>query len=186
MGFLTELQILNMGISKVGKNVKISEKASIINPEMLSIGDNSRIDDFCVIAGKVKIGRNVHIPVFSNVNGSKVGVEFDDFSGLSYGCNVFCNCDDYSGQTMTNPTIPAKFKNLKEEKVFLKKHVLIGAGSVVMPGVTLAEGTVIGALSMITHSTDEWAIYAGVPARKIKERKRGLLHLEKEYLKQYP
>ena len=69
----------------VGKNVKISSKVSFYHPENISIGDQTRIDDFCVISagiGGIEIGRNVHIAIYVSIQGSgKVTVS--DFAGLS-------------------------------------------------------------------------------------------------------
>jgi len=93
---------------------------------------------------------------------------------------VFANSDDYSGESMTNPMVPDKFKKLVQEKVGIGKHVIIGCGSVVLPGVEIREGSAIGALSLVNHDTEEWSIYAGVPARKIKHRSRELLQFEIE------
>ena len=102
-------------------NVKISKKASIYNVEQTEIGDDSRIDDFCVVSGKVTIGKNVHIAPFCLVAGGEQGIIMEDFSGLSYHVQVFTQSDDYSGKTMTNPTVPAKYKNE------FKKEVVINA-----------------------------------------------------------
>jgi acetyltransferase-like isoleucine patch superfamily enzyme len=110
LAFLNEQQLAQMGFKHLGTNVRISDKASIYNPDQIEIGDHSRIDDFCVISGKVIIGRNVHIAVFCNVAGGEKGVTFEDFSGLAYGCHVFTQSDDYSGRTLTNPTVPGKYK----------------------------------------------------------------------------
>lgn len=182
MAFLTEGQLAAIGFKSLGSNVKISDKAAIYNAEKIAIGDNSRIDDFCVLSGRIIIGRNVHIAVFCNIAGGEKGVELKDFSGLAYGCHVFSQSDDYSGKTMTNPTVPSKFKNETKKKVTIHKHCIVGACSIVLPGVELAEGTSVGAQSMVTKSTLEWSIYFGSPAKKIKNRKRDLLVLEQEYL----
>ncbi|HZK60748.1 MAG TPA: acyltransferase, partial [Anaerovoracaceae bacterium] len=162
--------------------IKISNKASIYNHEMISIGDNSRIDDFCVISGKISIGKNVHIAVFCNVAGGEKGIIMEDFSGLAYSVNIFTQSDDYSGMTLTNPTVPDKYKKEMKEKIIIKKHVIVGAGSMVFPGVVLEEGCSIGAMSMVTRSTEPWKIYSGIPARPKKERLKNLLEYEKEYL----
>ncbi|MBD3830902.1 MAG: acyltransferase, partial [Arcobacter sp.] len=61
-------------------------------------------------------------------------------------------------------------------------HSIVGASSVIMPGVTLGEGTSIGAMSLILKSTEPWGIYVGNPAKRLKDRKKDLLDLEKEYL----
>lgn len=177
---------MRMNFKHVGENVKISDKASIYDAEKIEIGDFSRIDDFCVISGKVKMGRNVHIAVFCNVAGGDEGITIDDFSGVAYGSNIFSQTDDYSGMVLTGPTIPEKYTNVTRKPVHIKRHCIIGAGSVILPGVVLEEGTSIGALSLVTKSTDCWSIYFGIPARKIKDRKRQMLELEKEYIAEYP
>lgn len=182
MAFLSEELLKGMGFKFLGRDVKISDKAAIYNPELIEIGDYSRIDDFCVISGRVSIGRNVHVAVFCNVAGGELGVTLEDFSGLAYGCHVFSQSDDYSGRTLTNPTIPEKFKKVLRAPVILKRHVIVGTCSVVLPGVTLEEGTSVGAMSMVTKSTESWSIYFGVPAKKLKSRKKDLLILEQEYL----
>ncbi len=171
-----------MGFKSLGCNVLISDKASIYNHDQIEIGDYSRIDDFCVISGKVKIGRNVHIAVFCNVAGGEKGITFGDFSGLAYGCHVFTQSDDYSGTTLTNPTVPDEYKREIKREIFIGRHSIVGTNSLVFPGVILAEGTAVGGHSMITKSTEEWSIYFGNPAKRIKERKKDLLNLEAEYL----
>lgn len=182
MAFLSEKLLKEMGFKSLGRDVKISDKAAIYNPELIEIGDYSRIDDFCVISGKISIGRNVHIAVFCNVAGGELGVTLEDFSGLAYGCHVFSQSDDYSGETLTNPTIPEKFKKVLRSPVTLRRHVIVGTCSVILPGVTLEEGTSVGAMSMVTKSTEPWSVYFGVPAKKLKSRKKDLLILEQEYL----
>lgn len=124
----------------------------------------------------------MHIAVFCNVAGGELGVTLEDFSGLAYGCHVFSQSDDYSGKTLTNPTIPEKFKKILRAPVTLRRHVIVGTCSVVLPGVTVEEGTSIGAMSMVTKTTEPWSVYFGVPAKKLKSRKKDLLLLEQEYL----
>lgn len=182
MAFIPQEQLSNLGFKKLGKNVLISNRASIYNFDQIEIGDNSRIDDFCVISGKVSIGRNVHIAVFSNVAGGTEGIVLDDFSGLAYGCHVFTQSDDYSGRTLTNPTVPTKFKDETKKPVRIGRHAIVGTSSLILPGVTLAEGTSVAALSLVTKSTQPWSIYFGIPAKRIKARRQELLELEKQYL----
>ncbi len=182
MAFLTEASLAALGFKRLGDNVKISDKASIYNPELMEIGDHSRIDDFCVISGKVTLGRNVHIAVFCNIGGGDLGVTLDDFSGLAYGCHVFSQSDDYSGRTLTNPTVPDKYKHETKASVLIKRHSIVGTCSVIMPGITLEEGTSIGAMSLVTKSTEPWSVYFGIPAKRLKSRKQALLELEQDYL----
>jgi len=182
MAYYSENELLTLGFKSVGKNVKISDKASIYNHDQIEIGDYSRIDDFCVVSGKVNIGRNVHFAPFCLVAGGEKGIIFEDFSGLAYGVQIFTQSDDYSGKTLTNPTIPDHYKTESKKEVLIGKHSIIGASSIVMPGVILSEGTSVGAMSLIRKNTESWSIYLGDPAKKIKNRKKDLLKLEQTYL----
>lgn len=184
MAYLSENHLKQMGFKSIGKNVKISDKASIYNCDQIEIGDHSRIDDFCIISGKVIIGRNVHIAPFCLVAGGEKGVFMDDFSGLAYHVQVFSQSDDYTGLTLTNPTIPTNYKREFKKEVKLGRHVIVGAGSIVFPGVCIAEGCSVGAMTVVHRSTEAWGIYVGNPAKRIKDRKQELLVLEKQYLEE--
>ncbi len=173
-----------MGFAALGQNVKISDKAAIYGAAQIQIGDHSRIDDFCVVSGRVEIGRNVHIAPFCLVAGGVPGITFEDFSGLAYRVCVFAQSDDYSGATMTNPTVPARYKADRRAAVRIGRHCIVGAGALIAPGVVLAEGTAVGAAALVLRSTEAWTIWAGTPARKLKARSRDLLALERDYLSQ--
>lgn len=83
---------------------------------------------------------------------------------------------------MTNPMVATQFTGVSHADVLLAKHVIIGSGSVILPGVILEEGVAIGALSLVHKNCKAFGIYAGSPVRLIKERKRNLLELEKQFL----
>ena len=182
MGYLTDTQLSTMGFGTLGRNVRISTRASIYEPEKMHIGDNCRIDDFCVVSGALRLGRNVYIGPFGLIAGGSPGIVFADFVTLAYRVQIFSQSDDYSGASMTNPTVPAAYKKEIKQVVELGRHAIVGAGATIMPGVCLGEGTSVGAASLVTRSTDPWSIYAGVPARRLRDRKRDLLALEKDYL----
>ena len=86
------------------------------------------------------------------------------------------------GDGLVGPTIPEKFKDtVKVAPVVFERYANIGTGVVIMPGVTLAEGAVVGANSLVTVSTDPWTVYVGSPARPVKERpKEKILSYAKE------
>lgn len=182
MAYFIQSELAQMGFKALGKNVKISTKASIYNYDQIEIGDNSRIDDFCLLSGKISIGKFVHITPYCNLAGGIKGIVMEDFTTLAYGVHVFTQSDDYSGETLTNSNIPEKYKKVARATVYIKKHTIVGACSVIMPGVELREGTSIGAMSLVRKSTEEWSIYVGNPAKKIKARSKALLVLEKEFL----
>ena len=182
MGYLADDQLREMGFRSLGVNVKVSDKAAIYDPERVSIGDNTRIDDFCVIAGLVTIGSHVHITVFCNVEGGRAGVTIGEFATLAYGCHVIAQSDDYSGDTMTNSTVPARFKREQSEPVSIGRHSILGTNTVVLQGVTVGEGTSTGAMTLLIKDTEPWSIYVGSPGRRLKARSRELLKLERQML----
>jgi len=182
MTYLMVEELHDMHFKSVGKNVYVSDKAVFHNPGNISIGDNSRIDDFCMLSageGGIVIGKHVHISCYASLLG-KGKITLEDFVAVSVRASIFSSSDDYSGNFMTNPTVPEHYTNVQHAGVTLEKHVMIGAGSIVLPGVVIGRGTVIGALSLVKKSCGVFGVYCGVAAKLIKERERGLLRLEEE------
>lgn len=182
MPYYDHEELTTFGFNYLGENVKVSRQANIYDAEKISLGSNSRIDDFCIISGRVTVGRFCHITPMCLVAGGIPGVVMGDFVTLAYGTKVFAQSDDYSGRSMVNSLIPKKFKNEYLARVEIEKHSIVGANSTIMPGVTLAEGTAVGSTSLVLASTSPWGIYAGCPALRIKERRKDLLELEREFL----
>lgn len=182
--FYSEVELKEMGFKQIGQNVKISRKASIYSASDMILGDNVRIDDFCVLSGKVELGNYIHIAVYSAIFGGDAGVKMNDFTCLSSRCVVYAISDDYSGESMTNPMVDMKYRNVISKRVELGRHVLIGSGSTILPGVTIGEGTSVGSMSLVRTSLDAWGIYAGIPCRFLKERSKKLLELEQEFLQE--
>ena len=184
MPVLNEQQLANMGFKRLGKNVRISDKASVYNAANIAIGDNVRIDDFVVLSagvGGITIGSHVHIAVYTSLIGA-ASITLGDFSNLSSRVSIYSSSDDYSGLTMTNPCVPDKYKNVTHASVTLEKHVIVGCGSVILPGITLHEGVAIGAMTLVNKDCSPYGIYAGTPAKYISLRKNKLLDLEKEFI----
>ncbi len=181
MAYLERSKLEKIGFKKLGKFVQISDKASIYNPELLEIADNCRIDDFCVISGNIKFGEYCHVTPMCLIAGGTPGIEISDFCTFAYGVKVFSQSDDYSGNSMVNSLIPKEYKNEYLAKVKIGRQSVIGAGATIFPGVNIAEGCAIGAMSLVTESTKPWGIYAGVPAKKVKDRSRKVLEVEKDF-----
>ena len=184
MAILSRIELDALGFRSVGDNVHISDRASFYGAGRISIGNNTRIDDFCVLSageGGIFIGEYVHISVYASLIGS-AEIVISDFCRVSSRSSIYSSSDDYSGNFMTNPTVPIEYTNVDHADVFLGRHVLVGSGSIILPGVTLEEGVAVGALSLVNRNCEAFGIYAGNPARRIKERKRDLLDLEKRFL----
>jgi galactoside O-acetyltransferase len=184
MSYLSIKKLISLKFKKLGKNVLISDKASIYNTSEISLDDNTRIDDFVIISGKVSFGKYVHIATHTSISGGTAGIVFSDFASCAYNCHIFSQSDDYSGSSMTNPLVPQKYTNVKKSAIYIGRHVIIGTGSVVFPGTRIEDGCSIGAMSLVTKSTEPYTIYVGVPAKKIKSRKKNFLKFEKLLLKQ--
>jgi acetyltransferase-like isoleucine patch superfamily enzyme len=185
MGYLSQAVLESMGFKHLGRDVKVSDKAALYGVHEIELGDHSRIDDFCVVSGRVNIGRFNHITPMCLVAGGVPGIVMDDFCTLAYGAKVFAQSDDYSGETLTNSLIPKQYKNEIFAAVHLQRHVIIGASAVIMAGVTVATGCAIGAMALVTKTTEPWGIYTGVPAKRVKERSQNLLVLESQFLQEY-
>ena len=181
MAYLSEKKLIEMGFKELGVGVRISDKAAIYNPESIELGDYSRIDDFCIISGKVVLGKYCHITPMCLIAGGDPGVFLADYATLAYGVKVFSQSDDYSGETMANSLIPKKYKKEIFASVYIQKHVIVGSGTVIFPGVTVSEGCSIGAMSLVTKTTKPWWIYMGIPAKPYKERSKNILNLESSF-----
>ncbi|ARD21657.1 acyltransferase [Shewanella japonica] len=182
MAYYTKLELEEIGFKYLGKNIKVSTKAIIYDAELISIGDFSRIDDLCILSGKIEIGAYCHITPMCLVAGGKPGIKLSDFCTLAYGVKIFAQSDDYTGESMVNSLISADFKKEHFAAVHLDKHTIIGTNSVIFPGVTVGEGTSIGAMSLVLKSTKPWGIYVGTPAKRIKDRNKNILKLESQFL----
>jgi len=181
--FLKTSELNEIGFGALGKSVKLSRKASVYSPETISIGDNVRIDDFSILSGNITIGRNVHIGAYSALYG-KFGITLEDFTTISGNVMLYSASDDFSGEFLTNPTVPERYTHVTGGPIVMKRHSIIGAGTIVLPGVVLEEGCAVGAASLVNKSLEGWKIYCGVPAKAIADRKKDLLQLEKKYLRE--
>ncbi len=177
--FYSKEELKQIGFKKIGENVLISKKTSIYNPQEIEIKNNVRIDDFVILSGKIKIGNYVHISIFCAIQASNIGIDLEDFCGLAPSVFLFSSSDDYFGNYMTNAMVPDEYRNVRKGKIEIKKHVIIGANSVILPGIILEEGTAIAAMSLVNRSTEGWYIYSGNPIKKIFPRSKGLLKLAK-------
>jgi acetyltransferase-like isoleucine patch superfamily enzyme len=184
MAMLSQVAIDALGFSSVGVNVQISERASFYGVNRIALGNNVRIDDFCILSAGVAgitVGNHVHIAAYSSLIGAGT-ISLSDFCNISSRVSIYSSNDDYSGTTMTNPTVPKEYTGVTHADVFLGKHVIVGCGSVILPGVTLEDGVAVGALSLVNRRCDAFGIYAGNPARRVKDRKRDLLELEQLFI----
>jgi galactoside O-acetyltransferase len=179
------IRLKDLGVLQVGFNVFVDESVILINPKKMSFGDNVRIDCFCLISAGgegTHFGRNVHIAASCLIYGSGGRVTLEDYSSLSSRATLYTAFDDETGEAMTNPTVPAGVRKITNGPVMLRRHAIVGTGSIIMPNVCVGLGAAVGPLSYVTHDVPDHEIVAGVPAARTGTRRKDLLELEKKYL----
>jgi len=172
-GYYGDDELSKFGFGSLGTNVRIATNCTIINLNKIHIGSHVRIDgNATIIAGpeEVRIGNYIHIGGGGYIIGGS-GVVMEDFSNLSQAVRIYTRSDDFTRGGMTNPMVPKEYTNVTAKPVTVGRHVVIGSGSVLLPGVTLAEGTSVGALALVRKATEPWGVYAGNPAVRIMDRK---------------
>jgi galactoside O-acetyltransferase len=170
----TEKELSDMGI-RFGDNVQI-HRTVLFFGKNVQIGSNVRIDCYSLITSDkpVILGDHIHIGAGGHIFGAK-GVTIHDYSNISSRCSIFTASDDYTQGYMTNPTVPEEFKRTTSAPVVLEKHVIVGCGSIIMPGVTLGMGAAVGALSFVNKNVPEFHIVGGTPIRTLGIRNKDRL-----------
>lgn len=131
------------------------------------------LDSFCFISPNVEIlhFNNVYIGRRFACN---TGSYLNGIGGLQIGNDVLIGSnvtistgkhpiDNLDGSIFSQPAIPLPIR--------IEDGVWLGAGVVVVPGVTIREGSVVGANSVLTKDTVPWGIYTGAPAKLVRFRK---------------
>lgn len=178
--FYSREEIDEIGFGSVGENVLVSKKASIYNAQHMRIGNNVRIDDFSILSGEIELHDFIHIAAGAYLFAGDAGIIMHNFTCVSSRSAVYAISDDYSGEFMTNSMVPEQYRNLIKRRVVLEEHVLIGSGCTILPGVYAGKGSASGSMSLIIHDMEPFSLYVGIPARKIKDRNRIMMDMEKK------
>lgn len=133
---------------KKGNNVSINIGTILKNPHNITIGSNTYINGGYLFAGEK----------------SKIIIGEDCL--ISYNVHIRTTTHNYKKKS-----IKIREQGNIEKDIKIEDDVWIGFGAQIMPGVTLHTGCVIGAGAVVTKDVDEYTVVAGVPARKISERK---------------
>ena len=151
--------------------VKIYEPANIVGVENIEFGSNVIIDCFSYIYAlkPMRIGNNVHIASFVFLSGAD-RIDIGDFVGIFQGAKIYSSTDDFKDWGFGNPTIPEEYRNARRAPVTFDRFSVVGANSVVLPGVHVGEGASVGACSVVTKDLEPWGIYIG--NRRVGERNR--------------
>ncbi len=151
------------------KSVTIYPGAKIVGREQIEFGDHVLIDDYVFIYAKkrIQIGDYVHLAAYSSITGGEE-VAMAPFSTLSWGCRLFTASDDFTGYGFGNSTVPEPYRNVRRAPVSLGRFAIVGANTVILPGVTIGEGASIGANSVVSCDLAPWGVYIG--NRRVRDR----------------
>lgn len=178
MSYLSPDEIQTFGFLELGQNVKISSNATVYSAERIKLGNNIRIDDFCVLSGNISIGDNVHLSTHVALTATQEPLIVGRGSTISYGSKLFTATDDFGGDFMFNSTYDSNQRNVVHSPIIIEEFVAIGALCTVMPGSFLGNGVAVGAMSLVKGTLEPWSIYVGTPVRFLRERSKKLLDLE--------
>jgi dTDP-4-amino-4,6-dideoxy-D-glucose acyltransferase len=157
-------------LKKVGQDVRVSELAFVARPELVEVGNHIAIDQWVYISTQLILGDYIHIaPHVSIIGGGPASLTMEDFTNIGSGSKIVCATDDFT-QGLISPVVPIEYRTVINKPVVFKRFATLGVNCTVLPGVTLAEGTIVGANSVVTRDTEPWMIYAGCPAKPIKPR----------------
>jgi acetyltransferase-like isoleucine patch superfamily enzyme len=158
---------------KIGEDVFIDETAIIKNPDICEIGSHVAIDIGVVVSTEMILGDYIHISPYVVVIGSKKSkLILGDFCFIASGTKIVCGGEYYTGEGLVGPTIPAEYRVIDYNTVTFENFSGCGVNCSILPGVKLAEGSILGANSLLTKDTEPWTIYIGSPAKPYKIREK--------------
>ena len=171
-GELLPDDVLRRSLRSCGWNVKIYRGCRLVPPERISIGDHSQVDEtVCIFAGEgVEIGRYVHFAIGSSITGGGA-CEIHDFVGIGAGTRLITGTELLENG-LSNPTVPAELRAVSRGRIEIHAHALVFTNCTILPDVSIGEGAVVSAGSIVHHSLKPWAIYAGNPLVQVGVRSR--------------
>ena len=166
---LNELKYLGKG-AIIGKTVRIRK------PEETVIGDYTIIDDFTYISCALTTGSYCHIAPNVTISGGSGRVTMGNFAGISCGASIHTMSEDFACASFHMPSIPKELRfGALCGDIVIEDYVLLGARSVVLPGVHLPEGFASAAHTIIAKKKYEpWVLYGGPRARRLVRREHAM------------
>lgn len=172
-GKLMDTERARLYFQFLGKEVRIYHGCRVVPSQKVSIGDFSQIDEGVrIYAGQgVVIGRHVHLATLSSISGGGE-CHIHDFAGIGVGCRLITGTEQPMKGGLTNPTVPPELRSVQRSRIVVEKHALVFTNSILLPGVTIGEGAVVSAGSLVHKSLQPWTLYAGTPLVAIGRRDR--------------
>jgi acetyltransferase-like isoleucine patch superfamily enzyme len=153
---------------KLGANVRLSK---FINLYGCEVGDNTRIGAFVEVQKNARIGKLCKISSHTFIC---EGVTIEDEVFVGHGV-VFIN-DSYPRATSAAGALQTE-QDWKVEATRIKKGASIGSGATILANLSVGEGAIVGAGSVVTKSVPDHAIVAGNPARVLRMLRPGVVRI---------
>jgi galactoside O-acetyltransferase len=161
-------------LGRIGKNSRIKRGVKIIgNAQRIKIGCNFKIWHRCFIGigdGNISFGNNGHLGVDVYINASKGNISIGNNVAIAPKTQIYSYSDTYEYGKLIGEVN-------KVADVIIMDNILIGSGSIILPGVTIHEGAIVGAGAVVTKNVAPFTIVGGVPAKEIGKREIFTTHL---------
>lgn len=171
--------------SIIDKCSQIEFRTNLTNKKYINIGERCIINAkfiFETIRGNVKIGDNTHLGGVTFI--SRTSIEIGDDVTMAWGITIYDhnshsvywkdrkndNLQCYNDYIETKNNITNKtWKHVKTAPIIIQDKVWIGFNVIILKGVTIGEGAVVGAGSVVTKDVPAWAVVGGNPAVILKQ-----------------
>jgi serine acetyltransferase len=158
------MEVLQRHLGACGDSVRVFRGCRLVGAPLIRLGQRSQIDEsvFLFAGEGIDIGAYVHIAAGAVIFGGG-SCRLGDFSGIGSAVRLVTGTEEVQGLGLTNPTVPVEFRMARRGHVEVGAHAVVFTGSIVLPGVTIGEGAVVSAGSIVHHDLKPWGIYAGNP-----------------------
>lgn len=160
-------------LAALGEHSIIGITVRVRKPHRVRIGHHSIIDDFAYISSGLTVGNYTHIAANAVIIGGNANVAIGDFVNIASSCRLVAASHDFAEGGLSGPTIPEEFAAPTiQEDIIIADHVLLGTGTIVLPGTHIPEGLSTGAMTLLSSKMqlEPWTLYVGNPARRLKKR----------------
>lgn len=158
-----------------GDHSALGRPSRVFSPSAISVGHHTVFNDGVILTAwpeygwdaEIEIGNNCTIGAFNHITAAKKIVIGDGFLSGKWVTITDNSHGEMSREDMNLP--PAKRKVTSKGPVIIGKNVWIGDKATILPGVTIGDGVVIGANSVVTHDIPSYCVAAGNPAKVIRD-----------------
>ena len=156
--YYTRSELLDLGFSAVGENNKISKFTKFYSITGSILGSNNRIDDFCLLKGKIELGDYIHIAGFCLFSGVGGVIKVGNYSGFSSHCSIWTATEDFVSPTLTSPSLNKEYSKCINGNVIFSESVKVGSSCIFLPNIEIGFAVSIAANTLVNNSVRDGAI----------------------------